>query len=306
MATPAAISWHHKPLQVKWGGGAQLVFVKLRLDTTAADYSETISITHVGSISITDTKKKFGDVFTGSTPVHDGAITSAMLAHLYAWSYTPQEVDTPPPGSTSVASKIIENMVVINWGLIKSKLGDTAVNFVVAANASIQPHEFPFPVTYTIWSGPDTIEDPTASIVTLVSADGTSVTGHYKTLVSPITSFDTLSEAMDYIQAHTSDGYIVSYPEVDPIIIKDDFSFDVTLDSYTKVKFASVTSEPPNGFYSIDVPGAVFGYSDGNGSNNNTSGHGEDFADWTITVHINGDLQAGTMVLDPEDGGGGG
>jgi hypothetical protein len=301
---PFAPAFDQRPLRVKWGSSQHpAAFVTFYYDASAASPALVLSITGVGSFNVNDSLKKFQFGVT-HVDITTGAVTPEMWNNLYAWSYTTL-TNTTNDGNFDIEHR--KNTVVINWNLIKKNLGLSAINFTISASAAPSEHSFPGVDyrTYDIWQLGDIIENPGGPLVAMYRVDtGVTTIEAARSASPPLGTFSTFDAALAYANGLLGGGTypVIAYDpdEPPPVLVWDKFSFGVEVVTYAKTRNAFVVVDGFSYSITIDAPDSS-GWFNATGSDNLSSGHGESFADWTVTGHINSDLLDGTLVLDPED-----
>lgn len=298
-----APAFDQRPIAIQWVGGSNLIFIRLSAETQAVEYHVTVDIPLVGSFNVADDKKKFSD---GTSVTLDyGDITSAMLSHLYAWSYSPI-VDSDSGGEGSLDTTNIGNLVVINWTRIKSKFGSLNPVITVSGDATILDH----PITVT--SGGYGVSD-IGSWGTFAPGDGTHASfdlwftsGATNTNVkstSPalvISGSETLDGALAmaaaYEAANPGHTAVVSASTTGPDPIEEhtthhweSFTGSANVEVYTKTKHATVGTD--NNYFADED---VIGYAGSTTGGNDAGGDAPTEASFTTVFTLAPDLMTGT------------
>lgn len=306
--------------------GSDVVFLTLHAATTCATYKLGVKIAalhektfEIGPHETIDINDKYGrlSVKDGSgkdVVIKEGEITTDMLGKLFAWSYTPIVVNNPDEITPYIGNGVdgvgVTNVVALNWGLIKATLGLTDndfFDFVVAATADIGTRTITvtYPPSYEVWTLGDIVENPGGEIINLYNvSSGTTERAAAKNLGPFYGSFASFSDAVA-VATETGAG-VVAWRDTltQSYDISDYYRFTVDVDSYHKFKKATVKVDPDDATtYLVEADGTE-GFNKSEGTDNYHSGHGESFANWTVTGHVNGkDLSesGSTLKLDPED-----
>jgi hypothetical protein len=190
---------------------------------------------------------------------------------------------------------------------LERDFGITAIDLVASASASPVQHEVPGPDpknSSEVWGAGDIIEDSSHSLVAIYSPEFGITDIKHAYNAGPTYFFGTFDECVAWIAGRS--GYFVVYSaeDVPPSIFYDAYSFSVSVSAVYKANQVSVTfNDVDKTFDVLALSPGVYGYSETVSSGSQSSGHGPDYADWTVTGHVNADMQSGTLVLAPEDTG---
>jgi len=305
-----AQSFDQRIVKVKWAKGGKLVFISWNYSIdyrSDANPKLILSIPGVGSFNVEDNKKKFGVEGSNSVVIHDGLITSEMRSKLYAWSYTPYVTDEYND-TTEFYEKEIQNVLVLNWDLLKRVVTTSSLEFTVRATADINKYTIPPPDPKDnswVWElGSIFVDELHVPIALYYPYTGdTTVDRYYSLAPSPFSG--TFDECVAYVNAQSrpQDHVVGYYADPGPPSYKyDKYAFDVDVDAYYDANAAAVLFDDEEEEFYVEVPDpGVEGFNDVIGTGSDSSGWGYEYADWTVTGKIDSDMKDGTLKLDPED-----